>query len=122
MTSSLTKLCSKAEQRVPLLGFLLSKVIWPSMHIITFEARVPLLQFVLVDGIDFGPNAELCANCGRLWSQTDLEKAGGFIEAYGSDTARAILAERFTAHDTPPRTPLSLMHFPCRVFRPNSAL
>jgi hypothetical protein len=57
------------------------------------EAHATIFHIASVDGIDFGPRAHLCAQCGMVWGRANRQKARDFIESYGSEVAQAKLQD-----------------------------
>jgi hypothetical protein len=55
------------------------------------EAKIPFWEPVVLGGLSFGPEAQMCVACGRIWSDIDSDRALTFMHRYGSPQAKAKL-------------------------------
>jgi hypothetical protein len=74
------------------------------------QAKTTLWTLISSPGVNFGPSAELCAECGMLWARASAGEARDFLESYGNKSAQARLNEPRVApkkadHTPPPRLP-----------------
>jgi hypothetical protein len=73
------------------------------------RARNSLWRMMSGAGIEFGPSAHLCAECGMLWSRASRQKVRDFLESYGDKAAQDRLQDPQPEvppdSDPPPRLP-----------------
>src|SRR5438477_12064948 len=72
------------------------------------HVRTSLWRVISSAGIEFGPSAHLCAECGMIWARSKRQKAREFLESYGEKAAQAKLQDnssKVPPHYPPPRLP-----------------
>jgi len=72
------------------------------------ETQKDLWKWIINPGIQFGPSAHICAECGKLWSSGKPSEIRDYFESYGTEPAQAKLQDKSTHAPPdypPPRLP-----------------